>query len=203
MTVAVGNRGWWLGAAVAAAAAGAWMLRDTGPSAPGSAVTGAPQAGVVNPPASQAAASAASDAAAAIAARFKLTGLMSGVGESRAFISVDGQPARPVRVGEMVEGDWVLREVAARSVVLGLRNGGPGVTIDLSPDASAAGVRPAPVPAGPPAPLADGSAQAKEALRKAGAKHPPLRPPIASEAQRPPVAPPAPVDDGRWRPAGS
>ncbi|MBL8305306.1 MAG: hypothetical protein JNM33_01320 [Rubrivivax sp.] len=203
MTVAVGNRGWWLGAAVAAAAAGAWMLRDTGPSAPGSAVTGAPQAGVVNPPASQAAASAASDAAAAITARFKLTGLMSGVGESRAFISVDGQPARPVRVGEVVEGDWVLREVAARSVVLGPRDGGPGVMLDLPKEMNTAGAPAGPVRA---APLAERTVQAQENLRKIGARHAPLRPASAAEAQKPPAAPTpptAPVDDGRWRPAGS
>ncbi len=193
-----------MGAAVAAAAAGAWMLRDTGPSGPGSGgAVATPQAGVANPPASASGLPAPAAAASAIAGRFKLTGLMSGVGEARAFISVDGQPAREVRVGEVVDGDWVLREVAVRSVMLAPRDGGPGVTIELSQEANAAGATPRPATAAPPAPLADGSPQSQEALRKLGARNPPLRPPIASEAQKPPAAPPAPVDDGRWRPAGS
>jgi general secretion pathway protein C len=76
------------------------------------------------PPSAPVAVAAVPDAA----GRFKLIGVMaprsreaaSTPGQGVALIAVDGKPARPYRVGAAIEGEFVLRSVAARSVTIGL-----------------------------------------------------------------------------------
>jgi general secretion pathway protein C len=71
-------------------------------------------------------------------ARFKLLGiaaLQDGGAASRslALLAIDGKPARSFRLGEVVDGDWVLQQVDARSVVIGPPGGAPALTLNLPP----------------------------------------------------------------------
>ncbi|MBX9795177.1 MAG: general secretion pathway protein C [Burkholderiaceae bacterium] len=65
-------------------------------------------------------------------ARFKLTGVMAPKRPSEqglAVISVDGNPARVYRVGALIEGDWMLREVSLRTAtVASARNANDAAT---------------------------------------------------------------------------
>ena len=84
----------------------------------------------------------APDAAAPVAAssRFRVLGVMAaehGGSQGWAVISVDGKPARAVRVGGGVDGDIVVLQVAARKVELGPR-GGPATTVVELPGLPAA-----------------------------------------------------------------
>ncbi len=70
---------------------------------------------------------------ASVASRFALQGVVaSPSGGGSALIAVDGQPARPYRVGSAVGEGWVLRSVAARQAVLAAE-GGAAVTLELPP----------------------------------------------------------------------
>jgi len=101
-----------------------------------------------------------------IASRFRLIGVMAAANERSAsaglaLLSIDGKPARAIRVGAVVDGDWVLQSVSARRVEIGPA-GGPAVAgLDLAPLPAAAtgqlgagvgagGVIGAPVPGVPP-----------------------------------------------------
>ncbi|MDO9313482.1 MAG: type II secretion system protein N [Burkholderiaceae bacterium] len=56
-----------------------------------------------------------------VSARFRLTGVMAPKRPSEqglAVISVDGNPARVYRVGALIEGEWVLREVSLRTATV-------------------------------------------------------------------------------------
>jgi general secretion pathway protein C len=53
-----------------------------------------------------------------------------------ALISVAGQPARPFRVGDRLQGDWVLLEVQARAALVGPA-GGPAAFALMLPEKSA------------------------------------------------------------------
>lgn len=53
-----------------------------------------------------------------------------------ALISVAGQPARPFRVGDRLQGDWVLLEVQARAALVGPA-GGPAAFALVLPEKSA------------------------------------------------------------------
>ncbi len=84
------------------------------------------------------AAATASDTATAPAApdassRFRLMGVVAlGAGKGVALLSIDGQAARPYRVGSQLEAGWVLQSVQARSVALGPDASGPvGLRLEL------------------------------------------------------------------------
>ena len=69
--------------------------------------------------------------------RYALIGVLARGSQGAALISMDGQPAKPVRVGAEVEGGLVLRSVGARSATLGPADGASGkqteTTIELPP----------------------------------------------------------------------
>lgn len=58
-------------------------------------------------------------------------------GEGVALIAVSGAPAKPVRIGQVVEGDLQLIEVNSRDVGLG-QNGNVSVRLNLTPGAPGA-----------------------------------------------------------------
>ncbi len=75
-------------------------------------------------------------------ARFQLIGVVtpraqSAAREGVALIAVDGKPARAYRVGAVIEGQTILKSVAARGAMLGPRDGAPQVTLNLAPPAAA------------------------------------------------------------------
>lgn len=125
---------------------------------------------------------AAAPVAPPAAARFKLVGAVAstGAGPSWAVLSVDDKPPRAIRVGGVVDGEWVVQGVSSRSVRIGRAGAEPEVTLDLpqlppaatgvpaslmpaaapqvngaAAAAAAAGMRP-PVMAGQPQPIQDG-----------------------------------------------
>jgi general secretion pathway protein C len=58
--------------------------------------------------------------------RFRLLGLVGQPGQrGAALIAVDGQPPRPVSVGDVVDGEWLLLSVQQRNVQLGAKRGDP------------------------------------------------------------------------------
>lgn len=201
----------WLWVAVAAAAGvAAWALYGLMPGPSDSAHAGAASAPVNlrgdapgqlaignAPGASEAVPMAAGD-------RFKLFGVMLNGSERSVLVSVDGKPAQMFRVGDTVDGNIMVRDVSDRGASLGPREGGAATSLEVSqapPPATVAAPMPT-APAVPQAPLADGSAQSREVLRKLGSKHPPLASPTGSTPQKPADGTVAPVDDGRWRPPG-
>jgi general secretion pathway protein C len=68
--------------------------------------------------------------------RFQLIGVVAArpqaAREGVALIAVDGKPARAYRVGATVEGQTVLKSVAARGATLGPRDGAAQVTLSLA-----------------------------------------------------------------------
>jgi len=96
-----------------------------------------------------------------------------------ALISVAGQPARPFRVGDRLQGDWVLLEVQARAALVGPA-GGPAAFALMLPEKSANARNsteppaPMPLPAAPtPQPAAGTQAGADTAATgDAGARPP-------------------------------
>lgn len=85
-----------------------------------------------------------------------------------ALISVAGQPARPFRVGDRLQGNWVLLEVQARAALVGPAGGPPAFALMLpekSANARSSSEPPAPMalPApsyGPGAPAASANGDA-------------------------------------------
>ena len=69
------------------------------------------------------------------AARYKLIGLIAqGSQHGSALISVDGEPAKPVRVGELVTDGMLLQSVKGRSVTLAPEmTSNQGVTLEMPP----------------------------------------------------------------------
>jgi general secretion pathway protein C len=67
--------------------------------------------------------------------RFVLQGVVAGApGGGAALIAVDGKPARPYRVGSVIEEGLVLQSVAARRATLAATREGPAlVTLDMPP----------------------------------------------------------------------
>lgn len=55
-----------------------------------------------------------------VASRFRLTGIIasSAGGQGVALLSIDGQPAKPYRVGSLLEEGWMLQSVQQRSAAL-------------------------------------------------------------------------------------
>jgi general secretion pathway protein C len=71
-------------------------------------------------------------------ARFQLVGVLAAqpraaAREGVALIAVDGKPAKAYRVGAAVEGQMVLKSVAARGASLGPRDGAAQVNLSLAP----------------------------------------------------------------------
>jgi general secretion pathway protein C len=109
-------------------------------------------------PASLAVASPAPAAIPPELAAFRLLGIVATAKTGRggvALLAQGDQPARPLKVGQVVTGDWVLKSLAARSVQVGPKNGPAQFTLNLpqpTPTATASGGRPsagaAPVPPG-------------------------------------------------------
>jgi hypothetical protein len=157
------------------------------------------------PAASAVAPSAPAAPAAQLASRFKVEGIVSIGANGFASIAVGGAPARRFKVGDAVDGDLILESVSATGITLASRDGARSLSLEASPTASAG---PAVVTQpttrtgiAPRAPLADGSAQAQETLRKLGSRHAPIAPQAQAAASTPVARSPQPVDDGRWRPA--
>ena len=113
-------------AALAAASAVYWGLKAWGPDTPSTT----PTVMLTQPPgiSSQAVARALGGGqvsaqvtpdAAPAPSRYALVGVVAGRSQAgAALISVDGQEARPVRVGSLVDDDIMLKSVSARSAVL-------------------------------------------------------------------------------------
>lgn len=98
-------------------------------------------------------ATASAPGATDVASRLALKGVLTHGAGGAALIAVDGQPARPLRVGASLpglEGGWVLQSVAPHAVVLAA--GGREARLELPPfsERSRAGDAVAPPP--PPAP---------------------------------------------------
>lgn len=123
----------------------------------------------------------------ALAARFKLVGVMapkdaeSGREQGVALISIDDKPPRAYRVGARVDQALVLQAVAKRSASIGPAKGATAVQLEL------------PAPAAP----ATGSLPRTEAILGAGTlpsgNPPPFAPPVAPPVAAPvapPIAPP-------------
>ncbi len=75
-------------------------------------------------------------------ARFQLIGVVApraqaAAREGLALIAVDGKPAKAYRVGAVIEGQTILKSVAARGAMLGPRDGAPQVTLTLTPPTAA------------------------------------------------------------------
>lgn len=82
-------------------------------------------------------------AAAAPDARFQLIGVVAprsaaAAREGLALIAVDGKPAKAYRVGAVVDGQNVLKSVAARGATLGPPDGAALVALNIAPPPAAA-----------------------------------------------------------------
>jgi general secretion pathway protein C len=129
----------------------------------------------------------------AAAARFKLVGAVAstGAGPSWAVLVVDDRPARVVRLGASVDGQWVLQGVTAKGVSLGPPGAPAQITLELPqlpPPATGtlpvAGAQPSVAPGGairpPGAPATPGPQGAPGAP-------PAMQPPPPMQAQQEPA----------------
>ncbi len=81
------------------------------------------------------ASSAAAEPVAAMASRFRLMGVVAAAGGSDAgwaVLSIDGKPARAVRIGGRVDSDLVVQRVARRRVEIGPAGGSASVVLELA-----------------------------------------------------------------------
>jgi general secretion pathway protein C len=127
----------WLGVGLSA---GYWVLQAWGRT-PVVPVAGAPLLGsepdsalVARALGVQGPVSVVSEAAAAPASRYSLLGVVASGDSSRqgaALIAVDDQPARPYRVGAVLEGGLVLQSVGRATARLGPSVSGPA-TVELA-----------------------------------------------------------------------
>ncbi len=71
----------------------------------------------------------------ALASRFSLQGVIAGSpGGGAALIAVDGQPAKPFRVGSLVDQNLILQSAVGRQVKLGASQNEPAaLTLELPP----------------------------------------------------------------------
>jgi len=118
-------------------------------------------------------------------ARYQLVGVVTpraknAAREGLALIAVDGKPAKAFRVGAVVDGNTVLKAVAARGATLGPRDGAALVALNIAAPASAAtgalppagaGAATVAAPAGAPAPV-----MAAPVARPMSDAPPPMRP---------------------------
>ena len=126
-------------ALLAAVSAGFWAVRGwTAPEttappavAVSAALSGGPQA-VARALGGGKAVGSAAQAPAAAGSRYALQGIVARHGQGAALISVDGQAAKPVRVGHSVDDRLLLQSVTARSAVLASSSGGSAeITLEL------------------------------------------------------------------------
>lgn len=103
-------------------------------------------------------------AAATLAARLKLLGVIaprSGTDQGVALLSIDGKPARAVRVGGVIDGEMTLLAINQRGAQIGPGQGQVLVSLDLPPlPAPNTGTLPAPtgvVNGSTPMPLSGGA----------------------------------------------
>jgi len=127
--------------------------------------------------------------------RFKLVGVVAprdSVPGSQwvALIAVDDESARPFIAGATVKGDFILREVSARGVIIGPREGSVAISLDVLP-APAAGMA--------QAPTSGSGLESPDASPGRGSKYLQLPPQVVPEPPIPADGASAP-DDGRWRP---
>jgi general secretion pathway protein C len=83
--------------------------------------------------------------------RFKLLGVMApnppddSAPGGLALIAVDGKPARAYQVGALVDGEWVLQSVSARTASIGPEGGAAAAQLEVPPlPAAATGTLPPP-----------------------------------------------------------
>ncbi len=139
--------------------------------------------------------------ASALAGRLKLLGVIAPRDETDhagvALLSMDGKPARAVRVGMVIDGDYVLRTLTQRSAGIGKSEGPVATTLDLPllpPPATGMLATPPVLRAAAPSVAAMQGGQ-QSAPSATGAA--PAAPGVAAGAQ-PPVMPP----DGPLGPIG-
>ena len=130
-------------AACAAASVGYWVLQWPAPSDKPVAVVPAPEARPIDTAKVAQLLGATADTGLAggqnlsvsAAVRYKLIGVIAlGSRDGSALIAVDGQPARPFRVGDHLGDDLVLQSVNHRSVSLANdQDGNSRVTLELPP----------------------------------------------------------------------
>jgi hypothetical protein len=154
------------------------------------------------------AASATSLAASAAATdRYRLVGVMTVGGESRALIVVDGQPARVLRLGEAVDGSTVVQRLTADGAILGPRGGSAVVTLQVeagsAPPATVAAQAGKSSVAGVSQSAIKGIAVQVQPIRDHGSKYRPIPQQPVSTSQVNVGSTTPSVDDGRWRPSGS
>lgn len=130
----------WLVWAAAAASMVFWGLRlaGQGPSVPDRARwvdTQQVAKGDVLRLFARSASSVAAEPVAALSSRFRLMGVVAAAGGSDAgwaVLSVDGKPARAVRVGGRLDGDLIVQRVARRKVEIGPVGESASVVLELS-----------------------------------------------------------------------
>jgi general secretion pathway protein C len=80
------------------------------------------------------AAPASAAPAPSLASRFALLGVVASRSQrGAALIAVDGKPAKPFRVGAVIDEGIVLKSVEARRAVLASSDGSPALTLELPP----------------------------------------------------------------------
>lgn len=136
---------------------------------------------------------------ASAASRMRLLGVVAGFqddGRGWVLLSVDGKPARTVRVGSLVDGDWIVQTVTNQRVEIGPA-GAPAVAVlDLPlpaaaatgqlPTADGAPVEPAlAVPPPPPPARVEPSAGGMVTEAPPGAGPPVAAPPIEPPGRTP------------------
>jgi len=84
----------------------------------------------------EAAAGPGASASPAAVGRYELTGVIAGPGSSgSAVISIDGNPAKPYRVGRLVADNLFLQSVSGRRATLAtdVANAAPALTLEMKP----------------------------------------------------------------------
>ena len=176
-----------LAGALVAASATFWALRLSAPRAPlvqapaGDAaaqslpVDAARRAALLgaSPARDNAAPASAAATAPALASRFVITGVVaSPSSQGVALIAVDGQPAKPYRVGAVIVEGVMLQSVAPRKAVLAASRKGPALlTLEL-PAASSSIAATAPASSVPTVPVAASPAVMNPAVMPAAPAKP-------------------------------
>lgn len=128
--------------ALAAGSVAFWALQLGGRSGVSTAPVPPPRAVAAGDPAAIARLLGGAPAAVApggpvtsLSSRFQLVGVVAQErsGGGAAVLSVDGKPARPYRVGAMIEEGLVLQSVQGRTATLGAPDGPARLTLELPP----------------------------------------------------------------------
>jgi general secretion pathway protein C len=134
----------------------------------------------------------------ALAGRLKLLGVVASRNEtdptSVALLSMDGKPARAVRIGMVIDGAYVLRTLSQRSAGIGQPDGPVAVNLDLPllpPPAT--GVQP------PPTGVLQSPSMPSVAAMQGGAQTPPPQAPVSGAGRMPNGDPQSPAYPGSRR----